>query len=102
MMSKTRQEIMDFYYDGVLEVSTPLVAFKVSGDSFYCDFEENDEIVDFEELTVIVERQWLFNNMRGYGIDDPLTYLQEEYTSDDSKQWFDEGVVNHKVVAISF
>ena len=40
--------------------------------------------------------------MRGYEIENPLDYLQNEYTSDDSSVWFDEAVEQGKVVMIDF
>lgn len=101
-MSKTREEIMDFYYNGILDATTPLIAFKVGGDAFCGDFEENGEIVDFEELTVVTERKWLFDYMKKDGIGNPEAYLEEEYTTEDSKYWFDDGVIQHKIIAISF
>lgn len=77
-----------------------LIAFGVSADRFIdWEDEENGTIPDFDELVVIVEKNWLFRYM---GVEDPLDYLQNEYTDDDSIDWFDEALRHNKVVMVAF
>ena len=80
-----------------------LIAFCVCDGYLTYDVEtENDIEADFDELVVIVEKDWLFDYMRNDGIENPLDYLQNEYTSDDSVVWFDEAVEQDKVVMVDF
>ena len=80
-----------------------LIAFCVCDGYLTYDYETDEDIeADFDELVVVVEKEWLFDFMRKYGIDDPLDYLQNEYTSDDSIVWFDWAVVQGKVVMVDF
>ena len=80
-----------------------LIAFCVCDGYFGYDIETDREIeTDFNELVVVVEKDGLFDCMREDGIENPLDYLQSEYTSDDSIVWFDNAVVQGKVVMIDF
>lgn len=77
-----------------------LVAFCVCGEYFTECEDENDGIeADFDEVVVIVEKDWLFNYMNA---NDPLDYLQNEYTSDDSIDWFYEAARQNKIVLVEF
>ena len=80
-----------------------LIAFCVC-DGYLCyDAEtDTDPQSDFNELVVVVEKDWLFNLMKEDGITNPLDYLQNEYTSDDSIYWFDNAVIQRKVVMVNF
>ena len=80
-----------------------LIAFCVC-DGYLCyDVEtDSDSEADFNELVVVVEKDWLFDCMRKDGIENPLDYLQNEYTSDDSIFWFDKAVEQGKVVMVDF
>lgn len=80
-----------------------LIAFCVC-DGYLCyDVEtDSDDAADFNELVVIVEKDWLFDYMKEDGIENPLDYLQNEYTSDDSIRWFDDAVQQRKVVMVDF
>ena len=68
---------------------------------YFMDYDDDDNEIepDFNELIVIVERDWLFNYM---GVENPRLYLQEEYTSDDSIDWFDEANRCGKIIMIAF
>ena len=80
-----------------------LIAFCVCDGYLVYDYEMEKELEpDFEELVVVVEKDWLFNFMKQYDIENPLDYLQNEYTSDDSSVWFDEAVEQGKVVMVDF
>lgn len=80
-----------------------LIAFCVCDDYLTYDVEIDNNIeADFNELVVIVEKDWLFRHMKKDGIKNPLEYLQNEYTSDDSIFWFDEAVDKGKVVMVDF
>ena len=80
-----------------------LIAFCVCNEYLiYYEEDEKEISPDFEELVVVVEKDWLFNFMKRYDIENPLDYLQNEYTSDDSSVWFDEAVEHGKVVMVDF
>lgn len=77
-----------------------LIAFCISSEKFSdCEDEENGIEPDFDDVIAIVEKEWLFDYM---GVENPLEYLKNEYTSDDSIDWFDEAVRLNKLVMVSF
>jgi hypothetical protein len=80
-----------------------LIAIGVCAE-YFTDYEDEDNGIeaDFEEVIAIIEKEWLFNKMRKEGISNPLEYLQNEYTSDDSINWYDEANEKGKVVTITF
>lgn len=80
-----------------------LIAFSL-GESYLCyDSEADTELEqDFEEVIVVVEKDWLFNHMREEGFENPLNYLQNEYTWDDSYEWFYKAVEENKIVMVDF
>ena len=103
-MNKVRKEILESIkpYIGFSE-HKDLIAFCVCDGYFGYDVETDSETeTDFNELVVIVEKDWLFDCMRKDGIENPLDYLQNEYTSDDSIVWFDEAARQGKVVMVDF
>nr|DAJ86339.1 MAG TPA: hypothetical protein [Bacteriophage sp.] len=66
-----------------------------------------EEEADFNELIVVVEKDWLFNHIkmgnRNIVTDeDARKFLQEEYTSDDSSEWYDAAIMENKVVMVDF
>ena len=80
-----------------------LVAFTVGADYFTYDYETDVEFeADFDEIVVVVEKDWLFGQMVFEGVENPLDYLQNEYTWDDSVVWFAEAKVCGKIVTVSF
>lgn len=103
-MNKVRKKILDNiepYMD--FGKHKDLIAFCVCSEYFVYNDEMEDEILpDFDELIVVVEKDWLFDFMKKYEIVDPLDYLQNEYTSDDSSVWFDEASEQGKVVMVDF
>ena len=103
-MNKVRERILasiEPYMD--FAKHKDLIAFCVCSEYFSYDVETDREIeTDFNELVVVVEKDWLFNFMKGYEIENPLEYLQNEYTSDDSLVWFDSAVEQRKVVMVDF
>ena len=77
-----------------------LIAFCVCSEYFMdCEDDENGIEADFNEVIAIVEKDWLFEYM---DMEDPLDYLQNEYTSDDSIDWFDEAIRQNKIVMVGF
>ena len=83
-----------------------LISFCVDSECFE-DWEEVEEnngvpLADFSELIVIVEKDWLFSFMKTNSINNPLDYLQNEYTSDDSYEWFLAAKEAGKVVLVGF
>lgn len=80
-----------------------LIAFTVGSE--YLNYDDVTDTVleaDFDELVVVVEKDWLFDYMRADGIENPRNYLQEVYTWDDSLDWFWEAVWEKKIVTFSF
>ena len=75
-----------------------LIAFMVCSEYFEYDYEE----ADFDEVVVIVEKEWLFNKMMHEGIKNPLDYLLNEYTSEDSYKWYFSAALRGKIVAVRF
>lgn len=77
-----------------------LIAFCVCSEYFMdIEDEENGIDADFNEVVAVVEKDWLFSYM---DVENPLDYLQNEYTSDDSIDWFDEAIRQNKIVMVSF
>lgn len=70
------------------------------------DYHDTDEESDFSELSVVVEKEWLFHFVKAkfdFKTDEEVRkYLQEEYTSDDSSEWYDEAIAANKVVMVNF
>ena len=103
-MNKVRERILasiEPYMD--FAKHKDLIAFCVCDGYFGYDVETDSETeTDFNELVVVVEKDWLFDCMRKDGIENPLDYLQNEYTSDDSIVWFDNAVEQGKVVMVDF
>lgn len=80
-----------------------LIAFTVGADYFSYDCENDEELeADFCEVIVAVEKDWLFTIMLKEEIENPLDYLQNEYTWDDSFVWFENAKANGKVVTVEF
>lgn len=77
-----------------------LIAFCVHAEKFsYYEDEENGTEPDFDEVIAVVEKEWLFQYMQ---VPNPLEFLKNEYTSDESINWFDEALQKHKLVTVSF
>lgn len=64
------------------------------------------EDANFDELIVVVEKRWLFNLIKktqNLKTDSEVRkFLQEEYTSEESKDWYDEAILDGKIITISF
>ena len=103
-MNKVRKEVMDGiapYVD--FSKHRDLVAFTVGADYFSYDYETDTEIpADFFEIVAVVEKDWLFRQMKKADISNPLEYLQDEYTWDDSFEWFQSAKIAGKVIAVEF
>ena len=71
---------------------------------YFTDYEDDNIGIepDFSEVIAIIEKDWLFAKMRKEGIENPLQYLKKEYTSDDSISWYDEALMENKVVMVAF
>ena len=80
-----------------------LVAITVGADYFTYEAETDRELeADFGEVVVAVEKDWLFTLMLEEEIDDPLEYLQNEYTWDDSFAWFENAKMAGKIAVVEF
>ena len=80
-----------------------LIAFTVGADYFNYDCKSYTELdADFNEIIVVVEKDWLFKYMKKFEIKNPLEYLRNEYTWDDSSDWFEAAKVAGKIVTVEF
>lgn len=80
-----------------------LISFVIGVDYFTYDYERDIELeADFAEVIVAVEKEWLFELMMKDGIENPLEYLQNEYTWNDSIEWFRSAQVDGKIAVIEF
>lgn len=84
-----------------------LISFNVCDGylSYNPDTDEEEES-DFDELTVVVVKNWLFDLIKkseNLKTDDEVRrFLQEEYTSDDSSHWYADALLRKKIVAVDF
>lgn len=109
-MNKVRErilkEIAEAKYQDY-EKHRDLISFCVCDGYFVynADTDEEEES-DFDEVIVIVEKDWLFNLIKrteDFRTDDEmLKFLQEEYTSDDSIMWYCDALRGRKVVMVDF
>lgn len=77
-----------------------LVAFCICSEQFAnCEDEENGIEPDFNDVIAIVEKEWLFDYM---DVENPLEFLKNEYTGDDSIDWFIEAGRVHKIAVVDF
>lgn len=80
-----------------------LIAFTVGSEYFTYNSETDTELeADFTEILVVVEKDWLFDYMIEEDIKNPLEYLQNEYTWDDSINWFENAKKEGKILTIEF
>lgn len=73
-----------------------LISFSVSGEYFF----DLSEQIAFNELLVVVDKEWLFTYMKQNDIADPLNYLKERYTSEDAYKWYKEAKEEEQIVSI--
>lgn len=103
-MNAVRSKVMDGmkpYLD--FAQHKDLIAITVGADYFTYDSETDKELeADFGEVVVAVEKDWLFEHMKKDDIGNPLDYLQNEYTWDDSFVWFENAKTAGKVAIIEF
>lgn len=103
-MNEVRKKVLDCikpYLD--FSKHKDLVAFTVGADYFSYDHETDTELeADFVEIIVAVEKDWLFKTMLAEEIEDPLDYLQNEYTWDDSYEWFVSAKIHGKIAVVEF
>ena len=80
-----------------------LIAITIGADYFSYDCETDTELeADFGEVIAVIEKDWLFTVMLKEEIENPLDYLQNEYTWDDSFVWFENAKTNGKVAVVEF
>lgn len=80
-----------------------LIAITIGADYFTYDSETDEELeADFYEVIVAVEKDWLFEHMIKDGIENPIEYLQDIYTWDDSIEWFRNAKTSGKVAVVEF
>ena len=103
-MNKVRKRVLDYkkpYID--FAQHKDLIAITIGADYFSYDHETDAELeADFSEVVAVIEKDWLFSIMLKDKIENPLGYLQNEYTWDDSIVWFENAKTSGKVVAIEF
>ena len=80
-----------------------LIAICIGADYYTYDCETDTELeADFGEIIVAVEKDWLFHFMMNENITNPLDYLNNEYTYDDSIVWFENAKTAGKVAVVEF
>lgn len=84
-------------HDDMINFTVPAECFL---DIEECEQEDFDP--GFNELMVIVEKDYLYGMMKRQGIIDPHWYLEHEYSSENAIDWYDEAVRAKKVVMITF
>ena len=103
-MNKVRQRVLENmkpYLD--FAKHKDLIAMSIGAYYFSYDGETDTELeADFVEIVAAVEKDWLFDIMTKEEIENPLDYLQNEYTWDDSFAWFENAKTNGKVAVIEF
>lgn len=109
-MNKVRERILkeveNAKYEDLLK-HEDLISFNVCDGylSYNPDTDEEEES-DFDELTVVVVKNWLFDLIKkseNLKTDDEVRrFLHEEYTSDDSSHWYADALLRKKIVAIDF
>lgn len=80
-----------------------LIAITIGSEYFTYDCETDMELeADFTEVIAVIEKDWLFETMSEDNIDDPLSYLQNDYTWDDSFVWFEDAKIEGKIISVEF
>lgn len=109
-MNKVRERILKEVAEAKYqdyEKHRDLISFCVCDGYFdYNADTDEEEESDFDEVIVVVEKDWLFNLIKqnnNFKMDyEVRSFLQEEYTSDDSSTWYEEAILAHKVVMVVF
>lgn len=109
-MNKVRERILKEVAEAKYqdyEKHRDLISFCVCDGYFDYNADTNEEEEsDFDEVIVVVEKDWLFNLIKqdnNFKMDyEVRIFLQEEYTSDDSSTWYEEAILAHKVVMVDF
>lgn len=84
------------YFEGIVE------AYIESIVEFDGDIEHIMDEAKFDSVMFIVPKKWLKNYLKNSGIENPKDYLINEYTSDDSIEWYEEAIKQKQIVAVSF
>ena len=109
-MNKVRERILKEVAEAKYqdyEKHRDLISFCVCDGYFDYNADTNEEEEsDFDEVIVVVEKDWLFNLIKqdnNFKMDyEVRSFLQEKYTSDDSITWYIEAILAHKIVMIDF
>lgn len=110
-MNKVRERILNevnkFYYQD-FSLHNDLAIFSVCNGYYEWNSDTyTEEIADFNELLVVVEKDWLYSRIKTENDDivtdeDVRKFLQNEYTSDDSSDWYDAALMERKIVMVDF
>lgn len=110
-MNKVRErilnEVKNFYYQD-FSLHKDLTVFSVCNGYYEWNPDTyTEDVADFNELLVVVEKDWLYNRikMENDNIvtdEDVQQFLQNEYTSDDSSDWYDAALMERKIVMVDF
>lgn len=109
-MNKVRERILKEVAEAKYqdyEKHRDLISFCVCDGYFeYNADTDEEEESDFDEVIVVVEKNWLFDlikHIKDFRMDyEVRSLLQEGYTSDDSGTWYEEARLAHKVVMVIF
>ena len=110
-MNKVRERILNevnkFYYQD-FSLHKDFAIFSVCNGYYEWNPDTyTEEIADFNELLVVVEKDWLYSRIKTENDDivtdeDVRNFLQNEYTSDDSSDLYDAALMERKIVMVDF
>lgn len=109
-MNKVRERILTEVAEAKYqdyEKHRDLISFCICDGYFdYNPSTDEEEESDFDEVIVVVEKDWLFDLIKRTEDfrtnDEVLKFLQEDYTSDDNSTWYEEAILANKVVMVDF
>lgn len=110
-MNKVRERILNEFSKmryPYLSLYMDLVVFSICNG--YLEWNPDtytEEEADFNELLVVVEKDWLYNRIKMENDDivtdeDVRKFLQDGYTSDDSSNWYKDALMERKIVMVDF
>lgn len=81
--------------------------FSVCSEYFSFDIDSEKDIEpDFDEATFTVPKEWLLDTIMKSeqlsSMEEAVSFLEEEYTSDDSIHWYEAAIKAKKIMNVSF
>ena len=116
-MDVVKASIIDSIGEFRGDIRNDFVVFSVCSGYFYgvtasycedhnidVDLDSNfDDITEFDSAHFVVDKKWLYNHIHNdCEIPDPEAYLRDDYTSDDSIEWYEAAVGAGMIFAVTF